>query len=233
MPIGFINTPNFLSMPIERQTRYSPDNFSLIGNIIDDPSAFAVHSDSKFKSLQNLVEYAKVNPGAVTIGTSGVGSDDHIAMLMLQQQAGIKLTHVPFQGASTVRTAMLGQHITVASMNIGESLQSVGQPIHFLGQMSQTRWSQAATVPTFKEQGFNIELSSLRGIAAPKGLPPEIRDHLVEAVRKAANDPEFTLKANQTMGALRYLAPDEYAAVLKTAEKEFRDLWAAVPWGAQ
>jgi tripartite-type tricarboxylate transporter receptor subunit TctC len=153
-------------------------------------------------------------------------------MLQFERAAGVKLNHIPFKGAADVRTALAGKQIKVAAINIGEAMQAIkgGTPMHNLGSMSATRSSLAPDLPTFKEQGYDIELASLRGLAAPKGLPPEVREALVKAVTQAANDPEFKAKAANIYAPLRFLAPDQYAAELKKAEAEFAALWKVVPW---
>ena len=233
--IGFINTPNVLSIPIERKTGYSWERFELLGNIVDDPGGFSVHNAGEIKTLADLVTYAKANPNTVTVGTTGVGSDDHLAMLAFQKITGVKMTHVPFPGSSAVRTALVGRHITVGSTNIGEATQFVqgGSPFRNLGQMSVKRSDIAPDVPTFKEQGFDMEFASLRGIAAPNGLPAEIRDRLVAAVAKAAADPEFQAKAKEIYAPIRFLAPSEYAATMKRTEEELRVMWKETPWGGK
>ena len=117
----------------------------------------------------------------------------------------------------------------VAAMNIGEALQyqKGGTPLRHLGQMSEKRSTLAPNVPTFKEQGFDVVMASLRGIAAPKGLPPAVREQLVNAVQKAVADPEFQAKAAGYFAPLRYLAPAAYAAELKEDEEGFKKLWQA------
>jgi tripartite-type tricarboxylate transporter receptor subunit TctC len=231
--IGFINTPNVLTIPMERKSAFHWQDFDLLGNMVDDPGNFSVSADSPHKTLKDLVAYAKANPGAVTYGTTGIGSDDHISALMLERAAGIKMTHVPFKGAAEVHNAVVGKQITVAAMNIGEALQYAkgGSAIHQLGQMSVARTTLAPNVPTFKEQGYDIVMASLRGVAAPKGLPPAVRDQLVAAVQKAAADPEFQAKAAGFFAPLRYLPPAGYAAELKEGEASFKQLWQAMPWG--
>jgi tripartite-type tricarboxylate transporter receptor subunit TctC len=231
--IGFINTPNVLTIPIERKANFHWQGFDLLGNVIDDPGNFSVHADSPIKSLKDLVAYAKANPGAVSYGTTGIGSDDHLAALMFERAAGVKLTHVPFKGAAEVHNAVASKQIFMAAMNIGEALQYAkgGSPLRQLGQMSTSRTNLAPAIPTFKEQGYDIVMASLRGIAAPKGLPPALREQLVNAVQKAAADPEFQAKAANSFAPLRYLAPARYEAELRDAETGFRQLWKEMPWG--
>lgn len=231
--IGFINTPNVLTIPIERKATFTWQSFDLLGNVVDDPGNFAVHADSEFKSLAQLVAYAKAKPGDVTVGTTGTGSDDHLAMLTFEKAAGIKMTHIPFKGASDVRTALAGKQITVGAINIGEALQFAkgGVPLRNLGVMSATRTSLAPDVPTFKEQGFDVDFASLRGLAAPKGLPSDIRDRLVKAVEQAVADPEFQATATQKLFApIRYLPPAKYEAELRDGDAQFRKLWKELPW---
>jgi len=230
--IGFINTPNVLSIPIERKSNFHWQNFELLGNIVDDPGNFSVHADTPIRNLAELVTYAKANPGRVTYGTTGIGSDDHLATLMFERAAGVKLTHVPFKGAAEVHNAIASKQIMLAAMNIGEALQyqKGGTPLRHLGQMSEKRSALAQNVPTFKEQGFNVIMASLRGIAAPKNLPPAVREQLVGAIQKAAADPEFQAKAAGYFAPLRYLAPAAYAAELKEDEANLKQLWQAMPW---
>lgn len=230
--IGFINTPNVLTIPIERKSNFHWQNFDLLGNIVDDPGNFSVHADTPIKSLAELVTYARANPGKVTYGTTGIGSDDHLAALMFERAAGVKMTHVPFKGAAEVHNAIASKQIMLAAMNIGEALQyqKGGTPLRHLGTMSEKRSSLAPNVPTFKEQGYDVIMASLRGVAAPKNLPPAVREQLVNAVQKAVADPEFQAKAAGYFAPLRYLAPAAYAAELKEDEAGFKQLWQAMPW---
>ncbi len=230
--IGFINTPNVLTIPIERKVNFHWEKYDLLGNVVDDPGNFSVHADTPIKSLAELATYAKANPGAVTYGTTGIGSDDHLAALAFERAAGVKLTHVPFKGAAEVHNAIAGKQIMVAAMNIGEALQyqKGGTPLRHLGQMSEKRSNLAPNVPTFKEQGFDVIMASLRGLAAPKGLPSAVREQLVSALQKAVADPEFQAKAAGYFAPLRYLAPAAYAAELKADEAGFKQLWQAAPW---
>ncbi len=230
--IGFINTPSLLTVPIERKTAFTWQSFDLLGNLVDDPDNFSVHADSPYKNLADLAAYAKANPNLVSVGTTGAGSDDHLAMLLFEKMAGVKMNHIPFKGAADVRTALAGKQIVVAAINVGEALQysKGGTPMRQLGQMSQTRTTLAPDLPTFKEQGYDIELASLRGMAAPKGLPPAIRERLVKAVERAANDPAFQAQAAKFFAPLRYLPPPKYEIELRNADAQFRQLWKEIPW---
>jgi tripartite-type tricarboxylate transporter receptor subunit TctC len=230
--IGFVNTPPLLTIPIERPAQFSWQRFDYLGNIIDDPCNFSVHADTSLKNLAELAAYARANPGEVTVGTTGIGSDDHLAMLKFERAAGVKMRHIPFKGSAEVRAAIAGKQILVASINIGEALQyqKGGTPLRNLVQMSPARTNLAPDLATAKEQGYDIEMSSLRGLAAPKGLPREIREQLVRAVERSVADPEFQAKAAQFFSPLRYLPPAQYEALVREADAAYRAMWKEMPW---
>src|SRR5882672_8277276 len=231
--VGFVNTPPLMTIPIERSAQFGgPQRFELLGNLIDDPCNFAVHAESEIRNLRDLATYARANPGKVTVGSSGIGADDHLLMLLFERAAGVKMTHVPFKGSADVRAALQGKQITVGAINIGEALQGIrgGTPMRNLAQFSPARTNLAPDLPTAREQGVDIVLSSLRGLAAPKGLPPEIREQLVKAVANAAADPEFQALATKFYAPLRFLTPGEFAAVIQEGDAQFKQLWKELPW---
>ncbi len=230
--IGFVNTPPLLTIPIERPAQFHWQRFDYLGNIIDDPCNFSVHAETPIKNLAELAAYAKAHPGEVTVGTTGIGSDDHISMLKFERAAGVKMRHIPFKGSADVRAAIAGKQIMVAAINIGEALQyqKGGTPLRNLVQMSPARTNLAPELPTAREQGYDIEMSSLRGMAAPKGLPADIRDRLVKAVESAAADPEFQAQAVKFFAPLRYLSPAQYEGIVRDADVMYRAMWRDMPW---
>lgn len=232
--IGFINTPNMLTIPIARKARYTLASFAPIGNVVEDAGAFSVLPTQNMKDLKDLVAYAKANPGKVTYGTTGIGSDDHLAALSFERLAGVKMKHVPFQGSAKMRAAVLGGHIMLASMNISEAIAEVDEgKLVALGQMGEQRWSGAPNVPTFKQQGYDIIMGSMRGIAAPAGTDPAIIAKLDAAVKKAINDPEFQQKAKQQKLPLAYIGSKDFEKVLQDQTKVFEQLWKEEPWVKQ
>jgi Uncharacterized protein conserved in bacteria len=232
--IGFLNTPNLLTIPIQRKAQYHWSDFDLIGNLIDDPDSFAINTNKypEIKTLKDLESYARANPGRVSVGTTGAGSDDHLAMLQFERDTGVELLHVPYKGAADVRTAVTSGEIMLAAMNIGEVMayRAGGTPIEPFGVMAEEPSTLAPDLPTFKSQGYNIIMASLRGIGAPKGLPEDVRTKLVTAVQKAASDPEFIEKAKAMFVPMRYLDPAAYKAELEMNEEMFRKTWQQTPW---
>jgi tripartite-type tricarboxylate transporter receptor subunit TctC len=229
--IGFINTPNILTVPIERAARFRFEDFAPIANIVDDPGGFWVLADSPITSLAALVGEAKRRPGELPYGTTGVGSDDHLAMLALERLTGTRFLHVPFGGSSQVRTALLSKQLALAVVNMGEGMADWRQGlIRPLGSMATARWDGAPEVPTFRELGLDVVQGSMRGVGAPAGMPRPVLDRLALAVRHAVDDPEFRAAAAQQTLPLRFLGPDEYRTELLALKGEYERLWAAHPW---
>ena len=230
--IGFINTPTIVTIPLERPaTRFRLDDFAPVLNIVDDPGAIWVRPDSPLRNLADLVEEARRRPGQVSYGTSGIGSDDHLAVLALERVTGTRFLHVPFAGGAPVRTATLSRQIDLAVTNIGEAIGDFRQGLFRpLGQMGTARWPVMADVPTFREQGFDVVEGSMRGLAAPAGLPRPVLDRLVDAARRAAEDPEWQAVATQLALPLRLLGPDEYRGELVAMQAHYEKLWAEHPW---
>jgi tripartite-type tricarboxylate transporter receptor subunit TctC len=229
--IGFINTPVLMTIPIEREARYTLDSFEPIGNVVYDPGVFAVSADGEIKTLDDLVAAAKERPGELTYATTGIGSDDHLAMLKFQRLTDTELQHVPFEGSAPARAALLGGHVDVGVINAGEAMPYAEEgKVALLGQMAGERWEGAADVPTFKEQGYDIVSGSARGIAAPAGTPQEAVDALAAAIEKAVMDPEFRQKAEEQALPLEYLGPQEYQQSLEATKQEAEQIWADTPW---
>ena len=232
--IGFLNTPNLITIPIERDTRYELENIAPIASVVDDPGGFHVRSESEFETLDELIAYAKEHPNAVTFGTTGIGSDDHLAALALQRAAGIELTHVPFPGASAVRAALLGGHISLGVFNMSEAVSFIEEGrVRPLGQMAEERWPVTPDVPTFREQGYDIVQGSIRGIGAPAGVPDEVLQKVASAIEQAINDPEFQQIAADQSLPLRFMGPQAYSDTLNALREGYLNLWQESPWAEQ
>ena len=169
--VSSLNTPGFLTMRIDRELRFDPAAICPIARIVEDPGTFIVQPGSEFQTLEDVVAHAKANPGAVSVATTGMGTDEHLAMLQLEQAAGIDLTAVPFGGANEAKTALLGGHVTMIGLNVGEYATSDQGSFRALAQFSEERSTLAPDLPTAREQGFDVIMSSERGLAAAATCP--------------------------------------------------------------
>jgi tripartite-type tricarboxylate transporter receptor subunit TctC len=229
--IGAAQAPNSIVLPIERQVRYRVQDFTFLGNVIEDPCGLWVRADSPIRSVADLVAAGRQRPAQINIGTAGAGSDDHLLMLALQGAAGVEFAHVPFNGTPPIITNLLSRSIDVGSFNMseGQSLLRDGA-LRALAQGGPQRWSGTPEVPTMREQGFAVEQGSTRGLVAPPNLPAEIRDTLRAAVAAVNADPEWIAAAERVNLPLRPMSAAAQQALFLEQDAQLRALWARKPW---
>ncbi|HEY4253646.1 MAG TPA: tripartite tricarboxylate transporter substrate binding protein [Roseomonas sp.] len=229
--IGFINTPHIATIPIERRARFALRDFAPIANIVDDPSGLWVMPNSPYRTLADLIEDAKRRPETIGYGTTGVGSDDHLAVLALERAAGIRMLHVPYSGGAPIRTSLAAGTIPVASTNLSDCINDWRQgSLRPLVQMGATRWDRAPELPTARELGYDIVEGSMRGMAAPAGVPAPVLARLALAVQRTVAHPDFKAQAAQQNLPLRFLGPDAFADELNALDTRSRALWSRHPW---
>jgi len=230
--LGTLNTPGFISLGVERRVRYDRARLRPVARLVDDPTAFVVHRDSPYRTLKDLVEAAKRRPGTISLGSSGVGTDDHLGLTLFQAASGTEFIHVPFAGAGPTRNAVLAQHIDIAGLNLGE-IGMLGQEnplLRPLAGMGERRWELMPDVPTFREEGYDVVMTSERGIGAPRALPDEIALRLQDAIARVVATPEWAEKARQLELPMAFLPGAEWEAQMPAQEARYRRIWEATPW---
>lgn len=229
--IGAAQAPNSITLPIERQVRYRIQDFAFLGNVIDDPCGLWVRADSPHRTMADLVAAAKRQPGRLTVGTAGVGTDDHFLLLSLQEATGTEFSHIPFNGTPPIITGLLSNSIDVGSFNMGEGLPMLRDgTLRGLAQGGPERWSATAAVPTLREQGIAITAGSTRGLVAPRAIPAEIRDRLRQAVAAANADPAWIADADRLNLPRRPMPAEAQEALFVEEDARLRALWARSPW---
>lgn len=176
-----VNLPHIATQPMERaDTGYETENFEFIHWFQFTPNALLVREESPFQTLDELIAYAKENPGAVTIGGSGSNTANHIGVLQLEQLADIDLTYVPFSGTGAAVPALLGGHVS-ALMSYTPMAVQYSDQIRTLAIASEERVPFFPDAPTFTEQGIELVGGAYRGVAAPPGTPEDVIQTLTEA----------------------------------------------------
>lgn len=229
--LSSLNTPGFLTMRIGRELGFDPATICPIARIVEDPGALIVQANSPYQTMEELVAYAKDNPGAVSMGTTGVGTDEHLAMLQLEEAAGIDITAVPFAGANEAKTALLGGHVTAIGLNVGEYSTSDQSALKAIGQFAEERSVLAADLPTAKEQGFDVIQSSERGLATRCDVPEDIRAKLSDAVNAALADPAFLEQAEQQALPLSYLSGAEWVEQMPGRLERYTEIFSLIEAG--
>ena len=230
--LGCITAPALPALPIERQVRYRSADFTWLANVVDDPNTVFVLAGSPLRSLAELVAAARARPGALTYGSTGVGGDDHIAMLAFEDWAGTPpMVHVPFTGSAPAIQALLGGHLDLLVGNISEHLplQQEGR-IRALGLAAAARFAPLPQVPTFREQGFDLIAGASRGFIGTPGLPGPMRARLEAAFAAALDEPDFRRDAERAGMPLRILLGGAYASMIGEMEANLRRLWSRRPW---
>ena len=229
--IGAAQAPNSITLPIERQVRYRVQDFTFLGNVVEDPCGLWVRPESPIRDIAGLVAAARAKPGEVTIGTAGVGTDDHLLVLALQEATGVEFSHVPYNGTPPIVTGLLSRSIEVGSFNMseGQGLMRDGA-IRALAQGGPERWSGTPDVPTFREQGFAVLGASTRGLVAPANLPAEIRDALRAAVAAANADAGWIADADRLNLPRRAMTAEAQQQLFLEEDARLRALWARKPW---
>ena len=206
---------------LRKNVGYSIDDFAPLGNATGTPLVVAVRADTPYKTLQELVAYAKGNPGKVNMGTAGPGTSTHMAGEAFQVAAGINFTHIPFKGVGAATQAILGGNSDIVFGLPGVMAPHVAAgKLRILASMGPSRTEFAPDAPTLKESGYDVVEVTRFGFFAPRATPAPVQQKLVDAVAQAARDPEFTSVMKKTSTTVLYLPPDELrAAVL--AESDF------------
>jgi tripartite-type tricarboxylate transporter receptor subunit TctC len=174
-----------------RSPMYSYQALRPIARFTADPTVLAVRADAPWKTVKEFVDFAKANPGKVTYGSSGNYGTMHVPMEILAQNAGIKMTHVPFTGAGPAVVALLGGQIDAVSSGPATVLQHVkAGKLRVLAHWGTARLDALPDVPTLKEAGYNADYAQWSGLFIPAGVPEPVAQRLRAAARAAGNDPK-------------------------------------------
>jgi len=171
-----------------------------------------VRSDSQFKTLKELLDYAKANPGKISYMASGVGTGGHIAMEELAYNAGgIKFNHIPSKGDPESTAALLGGHVDAISTTSGWIPQAEAGKLRLLATYGDKKTKRFPNVPTVAELGLKVVHNSPIGIVGPKDLPKEIVKTLHDAFKKSLDDPTFLSVMDRYEMPVMYLNTEAFA----------------------
>lgn len=187
-----VNLPHIIVKPMQKDVGFKTEEVTTVHMFHYTPDAIVVRADSPFKTLQDLIDTAKAEPGKVTMSGSGKGTSNHIAQVRFDDMAGITTTYVPFKGTGAAVTALLGDQVraewgytTVAANYDNTRLLAVAM---------EERHPKFPDVPTFKELGFDLVGGAYRGVAVPKSTPEDLRQRISAIIQEINDDPEFKKK---------------------------------------
>ena len=226
--LGFLMLPslNTCILDPDRKATFNLDSFVPIINQVSDPGLIWVKADSPYKTLKDLLDDARKSPGVIRASTTGILTDDHLAIYMMEQAAGVQFRVVHLQGAAPQLTATLGGQVDVSFDNVGSVAPRVkAGELRGLAVMDSERSKFLPDVPTTAELGYpTVISSSTRGVAGPAGIPEPIVKKLQTVLKKAMEDPEHIKKMDQAGLAIKPMLGEEYGKFLRQMNEKAKPL---------
>ena len=217
--LALINVPQLQTVVFDpaRKSLFTMKDFQPVANHVQDPGAILVRKESPYKTLEDLLKDAKARPGQVSASTTGIGSDDHLAVLDVERQAKVKFNIIHLKDTPTALTRVLGGHTDANFDNIGGFLPTVDSGLgRILAVMMEQRYPDLPNVPTFKERGFDLVSSSTRGYVFPAGTPMEIVRYMEQSIKKAMDDPEHVERMKKAGLTLKFMGVEEFSKFLES-----------------
>ena len=206
------NASLFLNLP------YHPLNdFTPIVGLSIQPVILTVNPSVPIKTLEEFIAYAKREPDKVSMGVAGTGNVSHLAGILLEQYAGIKLLTVPFNGSSQAQTALLGGHIMGSFLNSTVAIPVIkSNSVRAIATAGKTRWRDLPDLPTIAEQGYpGFDCQAWYGFLGPKGLSDTIVQKIYQDTREALQMKDVRERfATNGLDTLDW-SPQQFAAVMK------------------
>jgi tripartite-type tricarboxylate transporter receptor subunit TctC len=210
---------------LNKSLTYHPINdLTYILQITGFVMGVVVRADAPWKTLAELLAYAKANPGKMNWGTLGIGSTQHLAMERVGMVQGLSWTHAPYRGTADTLRALLGGEIDFASESSGWAPMVQAGQLRLLAVFTAQRAKRFPDVPTVKELGYDVVIDSPGGLIGPKGMDPAVVAVLADAFRAAAQEPEHLKFLDSMDQPLILLDGPAYRAEMAKTYEEEREL---------
>ena len=211
----------FKSLPFDAVRDFAP--VSTLGYF---DIAVLTAADAPFKSMAELLTYAKANPGKLNVGTINIGSTQNLAAELFKTRAGLDFLSVPFNGTPAVTTALRGKQVDVAVEILGPMMGQVqSKAVRVLAVMGDTRASQLPDVPTLMQSGVaNFDVSSWNALAAAAKTPKEVIARLNKEVLAAVNSPDVKKKLYELNVEAKGSTPEQLSNLLQSDIKRWSEV---------
>ncbi|SPA33889.1 Bug family tripartite tricarboxylate transporter substrate binding protein [Cupriavidus taiwanensis] len=186
---------------LQKNLAYDPaKDFDLLTVAVRAPNVLVANPQFPANTLAELVAYMKKNPGKVSFASSGAGSSDHLTAALFWQKSATDGLHVPYKGGGPAISDLLAGQVDVSFQNVNAVLQHIrAGKLKAMAVTSDKRSPVLPNVPTMAEAGIkDVEVYSWQGVAAPRGLPPEIKSRLHGALVSSLNDPKMRQKLSES-----------------------------------
>ena len=181
--------------------RYDPvKDFTPISLVAKLPLVLYTNPAFAPKTMKEIIAYAKENPGKLLIGSAGNGNTGHLAIALLEEQAGIKVQHIPYKGGGPAITAVIGGEVNAVFMGPDSLQYAKAGKLRMVGVAALERWSYAPDVPAIAETLPGFEVTGWYGVVAPANTPPNVVSKLNQEIGAILRDPAF----QERVGPLGY-----------------------------
>lgn len=231
--IGVLNIPSATASIVSGAASFGVDDFTYLGNITYEPPLLIIAKDNPWgiSTLEELIDYAKNNPGKVTIAQTGTGGDEYIAIKLFAEYAKIDIKDVPFEDTPASAAAVLGGHVycamtsAYAVVNYLEQDQVIG-----LAMGSNSREPAFPDIPTFTEKGVDLVMGGMRGIVGPKGMSDAAIEFWSNAIKEMVANPDYQKYAAENGTMLKYMDADAFKKAHEDLFDQYKALYEKEPW---
>jgi len=226
-------TGTILTMAHRPDVNIGLDNYTPIALFAIDPQSIMVGADTPYKTVKDLVEAARRDPGSVVAAvTSPQGTGRMVLWLLEKAVPGLKFKFVTFKGGGEAVTSVAGGHTHFTTENLSEGLAMVqAKKLRVLAVTSDKRLSAAPDVPTLTEAGYPIQVGTLRGFVMPAGVPKEAAEVMATAFERAYKTPTWQEHAKRNLYQDTFLKGEAYATFLAQRLEELREFYDAIGLG--
>jgi tripartite-type tricarboxylate transporter receptor subunit TctC len=196
----------------------SVKDFAPIGLVAEIPNVLLVRPDLPIKSLKDLIEYAKANPGKLNFGSGGIGTSNHLASELFKTLAKVSIVHIPYKGSNQAMIAMMGGEVGMVVIGLPPSQAQIqAGKVRALAVLSEQRLPSFPNIPTSKEAGMdNFEVTTWYGLLAPAGTPRDIVARLNAEWVKIAAMPDTREKMQSAGFEPMSSTPEQFGEFVKT-----------------
>ncbi|WP_298360243.1 tripartite tricarboxylate transporter substrate binding protein [uncultured Litoreibacter sp.] len=230
--LGAYNIPHFIAQSIKGGVDYSRDSFEPIANWGADPAVLVVGADSEFNSMEDVVAFAKENPGKLTTSGAGLFVGHHIAALQMEKACACKMAYIPTKGGgAAAMKAVIAGEVMAGINNLSDAFRArEAGNVKILGVADLERNDFMPDVPTMMEAGLDVDNSSVnfRGVMVPKGTPQGIIDKLAATVPTMFENSRVTGKMKAGGSPMHIMTRDEVLAMWEQREQTLKELLAGL-----
>ena len=226
------NIPHFIAQSIKGGVKYSADSFEPIANWGADPAVVVVGKDSQFNKMEDLIAFAKANPGKATTSGAGLFVGHHIAALQIEKACECKLAYIPTKGGgAAAMKAVIAGEVMAGVNNLSDAFRArEAGNVKILGVADLERNAFMDDVPTLKEAGLDVDNSSVnfRGLMVPKGTPQEVIDYLAAKVPEMFGHRRVKQRMKAGGSPMHVMSRAEVQAMWAKRQETLKDLLAGL-----